>query len=60
MLLVSQLFPTFASKSPFLVEKFHDYFLGGVDDMAFWTNNIFDLTSHMLENGTRYSEYPEL
>uniref|UniRef100_A0A8C3JER9 Phosphatidylinositol-glycan-specific phospholipase D n=1 Tax=Calidris pygmaea TaxID=425635 RepID=A0A8C3JER9_9CHAR len=39
-------------KSPFLVEKFHEYFLGGVDDMAFWTNNIFELTSHMLENGT--------
>uniref|UniRef100_A0A8V5G5L0 Phosphatidylinositol-glycan-specific phospholipase D n=1 Tax=Melopsittacus undulatus TaxID=13146 RepID=A0A8V5G5L0_MELUD len=35
--------------------KFHEYFLGGVDDMAFWTNNIFELTSYMLENGTRYS-----
>uniref|UniRef100_A0A672TIM5 Phosphatidylinositol-glycan-specific phospholipase D n=1 Tax=Strigops habroptila TaxID=2489341 RepID=A0A672TIM5_STRHB len=54
-LVVGKLFPTYASKSPFLVEKFHEYFLGGVDDMAFWTNNIFELTSHMLENGTRYS-----
>uniref|UniRef100_A0A672TIL3 Phosphatidylinositol-glycan-specific phospholipase D n=1 Tax=Strigops habroptila TaxID=2489341 RepID=A0A672TIL3_STRHB len=53
-LVVGKLFPTYASKSPFLVEKFHEYFLGGVDDMAFWTNNIFELTSHMLENGTRY------
>uniref|UniRef100_A0A8U8ARW7 Phosphatidylinositol-glycan-specific phospholipase D n=1 Tax=Geospiza parvula TaxID=87175 RepID=A0A8U8ARW7_GEOPR len=54
LLFVSEtyLFPTFASKSPFLVDKFHEYFLGGVDDMAFWTNNIFELTSHMLENGT--------
>uniref|UniRef100_A0A8C3TVN6 Phosphatidylinositol-glycan-specific phospholipase D n=1 Tax=Catharus ustulatus TaxID=91951 RepID=A0A8C3TVN6_CATUS len=43
---------TYMLKSPFLVEKFHEYFLGGVDDMAFWTNNIFELTSHMLENGT--------
>uniref|UniRef100_A0A8B9SEM8 Phosphatidylinositol-glycan-specific phospholipase D n=1 Tax=Apteryx owenii TaxID=8824 RepID=A0A8B9SEM8_APTOW len=51
-LAVSKLFPTYASKSPFLVERFHDYFLGGVDDMAFWTNNIFEQTSHMLENGT--------
>lgn len=40
------------------MEKFHEYFLGGVDDMAFWTNNIFELTSHMLENGTRYSMLP--
>ncbi|GAB0183915.1 phosphatidylinositol-glycan-specific phospholipase D [Grus japonensis] len=52
-LAVAKLFPTYASKSPFLVEKFHEYFLGGVDDMVFWTNNIFELTSHMLENGTR-------
>uniref|UniRef100_A0A8C3JEI2 Phosphatidylinositol-glycan-specific phospholipase D n=1 Tax=Calidris pygmaea TaxID=425635 RepID=A0A8C3JEI2_9CHAR len=56
-LAVAKLFPTYASKSPFLVEKFHEYFLGGVDDMAFWTNNIFELTSHMLENGTRYSRF---
>uniref|UniRef100_A0A8C6ZTN7 Phosphatidylinositol-glycan-specific phospholipase D-like n=1 Tax=Nothoprocta perdicaria TaxID=30464 RepID=A0A8C6ZTN7_NOTPE len=54
-LAVAKLFPTYAGKSPFLVEKFHDYFLGGVDDMAFWTNNIFEQTSHMLENGTRYN-----
>ncbi|XP_053827035.1 phosphatidylinositol-glycan-specific phospholipase D isoform X2 [Vidua macroura] len=58
-LLVGKLFPTFASKSPFLVEKFHEYFLGGVDDMAFWTNNIFELTSHMLENGTSDCYLPE-
>uniref|UniRef100_A0A8B9C718 Phosphatidylinositol-glycan-specific phospholipase D n=1 Tax=Anser brachyrhynchus TaxID=132585 RepID=A0A8B9C718_9AVES len=54
-LAVAKLFPRYASKSPFLVEKFHEYFLGGVDDMAFWTNNIFELTSQMLENGTRYN-----
>jgi len=35
------------------VEKFHEYFLGGVDDMAFWTNNIFEQMSQMLENGLR-------
>ncbi|XP_058686824.1 phosphatidylinositol-glycan-specific phospholipase D isoform X1 [Poecile atricapillus] len=58
-LLVGKLFPTFASKSPFLVEKFNEYFLGGVDDMAFWSNNIFELTSHMLENGTSDCYLPE-
>ncbi|XP_062474036.1 phosphatidylinositol-glycan-specific phospholipase D isoform X2 [Pezoporus occidentalis] len=58
-LVVGKLFPTYASKSPFLVEKFHEYFLGGVDDMAFWTNNIFELTSHMLENGTSDCFLPE-
>ncbi|OXB54446.1 hypothetical protein ASZ78_003581, partial [Callipepla squamata] len=52
-LAVSKLFPAYASKSPFLVEKFHEYFLGGVDDMAFWTNNIFEQMSQMLENGIR-------
>ncbi|KAM3679105.1 phosphatidylinositol-glycan-specific phospholipase D isoform 3-T3 [Ammospiza maritima maritima] len=58
-LLVGKLFPTFASKSPFLVDKFHEYFLGGVDDMALWTNNIFELTSHMLENGSSDCYLPE-
>ncbi|KAM9285901.1 phosphatidylinositol-glycan-specific phospholipase D [Cariama cristata] len=58
-LAVAKLFPTYASKSPFLVEKFHEYFLGGVDDMAFWTNNIFELTSHMLQNGTSGCFLPE-
>ncbi|XP_063181861.1 phosphatidylinositol-glycan-specific phospholipase D isoform X1 [Chroicocephalus ridibundus] len=58
-LAVAKLFPAYASKSPFLVEKFHEYFLGGVDDMAFWTNNIFELTSHMLENGTSGCFLPE-
>ncbi|KFP85776.1 PREDICTED: phosphatidylinositol-glycan-specific phospholipase D [Acanthisitta chloris] len=58
-LAVGKLFPTYASKSPFLVENLHEYFLGGVDDMAFWTNNIFELTSHMLENGTSGCYLPE-
>ncbi|XP_017692453.1 PREDICTED: phosphatidylinositol-glycan-specific phospholipase D [Lepidothrix coronata] len=58
-LAVAKLFPRYANKSPFLVEKFHEYFLGGVDDMAFWTNNIFEMTSHMLENGTSGCYLPE-
>ncbi|XP_019469248.1 phosphatidylinositol-glycan-specific phospholipase D isoform X3 [Meleagris gallopavo] len=58
-LAVAKLFPTYASKSPFLVEKFHEYFLGGVDDMAFWTNNIFEQMSQMLENGVSGCFLPE-
>ncbi|KAH0617887.1 hypothetical protein JD844_016587 [Phrynosoma platyrhinos] len=50
---VGKLYPFYARKSPFLVDKFHEYFLGGVDDMAFASNNIFELTSQMLANGTR-------
>uniref|UniRef100_A0A8C8RK79 Phosphatidylinositol-glycan-specific phospholipase D n=1 Tax=Pelusios castaneus TaxID=367368 RepID=A0A8C8RK79_9SAUR len=59
MLAVAKLFPSYASKSPFLVERFHEYFLGGVDDMAFWSHNIFQLASHMLENGTSGCFIPE-
>ncbi|XP_073187979.1 phosphatidylinositol-glycan-specific phospholipase D isoform X3 [Lepidochelys kempii] len=59
MLAVAKLFPSYASKSPFLVERFHEYFLGGLDDMAFWSNNIFQLASHMLENGTSGCFIPE-
>ncbi|XP_063779323.1 phosphatidylinositol-glycan-specific phospholipase D isoform X2 [Pseudophryne corroboree] len=56
---VSLLYPTYARKSPFLVERFHEYFLGGVDDMAFWSTTIFQLTSFMLENGTSDCYMPE-
>lgn len=48
-----QLYPTYSRSSPFLVEQFQEYFLGGLDDMAFWSTNIYSLTSFMLENGTR-------
>ncbi|XP_045442768.1 phosphatidylinositol-glycan-specific phospholipase D isoform X2 [Pipistrellus kuhlii] len=56
---VSKLYPTFARKSPFLVEHFQDYFLGGLDDMAFWSTRIYRLTSHMLAHGTRDCSLPE-
>ncbi|XP_077209130.1 phosphatidylinositol-glycan-specific phospholipase D [Paroedura picta] len=56
---VAKLYHIYARKSPFLVDKFHDYFLGGVDDMAFSSNNIFELTSHMLTNGTSGCFIPE-
>ncbi|XP_044282534.1 phosphatidylinositol-glycan-specific phospholipase D [Varanus komodoensis] len=56
---VAKLYPFYARKSPFLVDKFQDYFLGGVDDMAFSSNNIFQLTSHMLTSGTSDCFIPE-
>ncbi|XP_077348403.1 phosphatidylinositol-glycan-specific phospholipase D isoform X1 [Lithobates pipiens] len=56
---VSKLYTTYATKSPFLVERFHEYFLGGVDDMAFWSTNIFQFTSLMLDNGTSECCLPE-
>ncbi|XP_039072651.1 phosphatidylinositol-glycan-specific phospholipase D isoform X4 [Hyaena hyaena] len=56
MLAVSKLYPTYSRKSPFLVEQFQEYFLGGLDDMAYWSTNIYRLTSFMLENGTSSSK----
>ncbi|XP_042317562.1 phosphatidylinositol-glycan-specific phospholipase D isoform X2 [Sceloporus undulatus] len=59
MIAVGKLYPFYARKSPFLVDKFHEYFLGGVDDMAFASNNIFQLTSQILANGTSGCFIPE-
>ncbi|XP_076999868.1 phosphatidylinositol-glycan-specific phospholipase D isoform X2 [Tamandua tetradactyla] len=59
MLAVSKLYPTYSKKSPFLVEQFQDYFLGGLDDMAYWSTKIYHLTSFMLENGTSDCTLPE-
>ncbi|XP_057554047.1 phosphatidylinositol-glycan-specific phospholipase D isoform X2 [Hippopotamus amphibius kiboko] len=59
MLAISKLYPTYSSKSPFLVEQFQEYFLGGLDDMAFWSTNIYHLTSFMLRNGTSDCNLPE-
>nr|XP_054109660.1 phosphatidylinositol-glycan-specific phospholipase D isoform X2 [Callithrix jacchus] len=59
MLAVSKLYPSYSTKSPFLVEQFQEYFLGGLDDMAFWSTNIYNLTSFMLENGTSDCSLPE-
>ncbi|KAM7322746.1 hypothetical protein ACRRTK_018251 [Alexandromys fortis] len=52
-------YSTYSTKSPFLVEQFQEYFLGGLDDMAFWSTNIYRLTSFMLENGTSDCHLPE-
>ncbi|XP_044783830.2 phosphatidylinositol-glycan-specific phospholipase D isoform X7 [Bubalus bubalis] len=59
MLAISKLYPTYSGKSPFLVEQFQEYFLGGLEDMAFWSTNIYHLTSYMLKNGTSNCNLPE-
>ncbi|XP_054421001.1 phosphatidylinositol-glycan-specific phospholipase D [Pteronotus mesoamericanus] len=59
VLAVSKLYPTYSRKSPFLVEQFQEYFLGGLDDMAYWSTNVYRLTSYMLENGTGDCHLPE-
>ncbi|XP_073733746.1 phosphatidylinositol-glycan-specific phospholipase D isoform X2 [Callorhinus ursinus] len=59
MLAISKLYSTYSRKSPFLVEQFQEYFLGGLDDMAFWSTNIYHLMSFMLENGTSDCNLPE-
>ncbi|XP_026525755.1 phosphatidylinositol-glycan-specific phospholipase D isoform X2 [Notechis scutatus] len=55
----AKLYPIYANKSPFLLDKFYDYFVGGVDDMAFASNNIFQLTSWILNYGTSGCFIPE-
>jgi len=42
----------YAEKSPFLVDQFENFFIGGVDDMAGWTNRIWQQTVTMIEKGT--------
>ncbi|KAI8495835.1 Glycosylphosphatidylinositol specific phospholipase D1 [Branchiostoma belcheri] len=57
VLSMSQLFPELSRTSPFLIEEFQSYFLGGVDDMAVWTANIWHHAIHMLDNGMRCVPY---
>ena len=49
---VCQLYADYAAKSPYLVDELTDYFLGGLDDMAVWTQNVWQETILMLEKGT--------
>ena len=37
-----------------MVEEFESYFLGGVDDMASWSQRLWHDTIDMLENGTEW------
>ncbi|XP_013399325.1 phosphatidylinositol-glycan-specific phospholipase D isoform X2 [Lingula anatina] len=58
-LAVSKLFPTYAEKSPFMLSMLNDFFLGGIDDMAAWTDNLWHTTLYMLENGTESCQIPK-
>ena len=49
----SKLFPEIAYKSPYLVDQFEKYFIGGVDDMAGWIDRIWQQTITMFEQGPR-------
>ena len=49
-----QLYPRFAENSPFLLDSLDSYFLGGIDDMATWSDNIWNQTVTMLDHGTEY------
>ncbi|XP_076462719.1 phosphatidylinositol-glycan-specific phospholipase D-like isoform X2 [Babylonia areolata] len=51
-LAIDKLYPDYAEKSPFLVDQLTDYFLGGLDDMAVWTQNVWRKAVLMLEEGT--------
>ncbi|XP_065055782.1 phosphatidylinositol-glycan-specific phospholipase D-like isoform X2 [Rhopilema esculentum] len=54
----AKLFKKYAKKSPFLHEKLHNYFLGGIHDMAAWTNEIWSHTETMMEHGTEACHIP--
>ncbi|GJJ71786.1 glycosylphosphatidylinositol phospholipase D [Entomortierella parvispora] len=45
----SQLFPVYASKSPFLVEQAENYPMGGLRDMAEWTINCWNGLARYLD-----------
>ncbi|XP_070194975.1 phosphatidylinositol-glycan-specific phospholipase D-like isoform X2 [Littorina saxatilis] len=51
-LAIDKLYADYAGKSPYLVDELTDYFLGGLDDMAVWTQNVWQETILMLEKGT--------
>eukprot|EP00057_Strongylocentrotus_purpuratus_P034386 XP_795000.3 PREDICTED: phosphatidylinositol-glycan-specific phospholipase D [Strongylocentrotus purpuratus] len=57
-LALSKLYMDYSSKSPFMVEEFESYFLGGVDDMASWSQRLWHDTIDMLENGTDVCDVP--
>ena len=53
-LAISLLYTQYSRKSPFLINKLNDYFLGGIDDMATWTQLSWNKVLYMIENGVEY------
>lgn len=56
---IDLLYPEYAEASPFLVDRFNDFFLGGIDDMAIWSENIWKHTVTMLDQGTGVCNLPK-
>lgn len=54
-----ELFPEIAYKSPYLVDQFEKYFIGGVDDMAGWIDRIWQQTITMFEQGPSDCSIPK-
>lgn len=52
LLALPKLYNIIAYKSPFLVQQLDDFFLGGLDDMAGWTQIIWQSVAEMLVNNT--------
>ncbi|RNA30261.1 phosphatidylinositol-glycan-specific phospholipase D [Brachionus plicatilis] len=48
---VSLLYADYFKKSSFMVDRLNDFFLGGIDDMATWTQISWNKFFFMLENG---------
>lgn len=48
----------FAKDSPFIMEQMQDYFSGGLDDMAIWTDWKWEEYIEYMENGVPVSEIP--
>ncbi|CAL1540071.1 unnamed protein product [Lymnaea stagnalis] len=51
--LVKKYFPITAKKSPFIVNELYRYFLGGITDMAAWTQRIWKHLTYALEFGSK-------
>jgi len=58
-LALKEIFRKTAKESPFLVDQFERYFLGGVDDMAGWTDRIWHETITMFERGSDHCLVPK-
>ncbi|KAK3591260.1 hypothetical protein CHS0354_010625 [Potamilus streckersoni] len=58
VLAAKEIFPDIANKSSFLLNQLSDYFVGGMDDMAGWTNRLWQQTILMLEHGTDGCDIP--
>ncbi|XP_070572025.1 phosphatidylinositol-glycan-specific phospholipase D-like [Ptychodera flava] len=57
-LIMAKAFPFFIGSSPYILEEYQTHFLGGVDDMATWTQNVWKEMVFMLDHGTSMCDLP--